>query len=156
MFNGCPINGGGGQCVGYGQSWGTSTSLCASVVAGQQYYIIVDNDYSCMTSYSLNISAPTGIPAGTTCGNPVTMASLPYSATGQTTACMGNDYSNTSAGSCGSLYESGEDKVYKYVATGPECISVRTRTAAQRSPNRRTLASFVPRMTQVVGRHRAR
>jgi hypothetical protein len=35
-------------------------------------------------------------------------------------------------GSCGTLYESGEDKVYRYVASGPECISI---TLSQASDN---------------------
>ncbi len=62
--------------------------------------------------------------AGATCANPSLIAALPYSQSGENTACMVNDYDNTSPGSCASSYESGEDFVYEYVATGPECIEV--------------------------------
>lgn len=127
LYQGCPLIGGGGSCVNYAQSSDGNQSICANVTAGQIYYLIVDQDNwgGCIPApYSLSISAPAGIPAGTTCANPVNIASLPYSAIGETTACFGDDYTNASTGSCGSWYESGEDKVYRYVASGPECIGV--------------------------------
>src|SRR5205085_2482939 len=77
--------------------------------------------------------APSAIPAGTTCSNPVTIAALPYTATGETTACFGDDYNNSTAGSCGSLYESGEDKVYKYTSAGNECIGISLTNASSYS-----------------------
>lgn len=69
------------------------------------------------------VAAPSGPLAGSTCGNAPTIT-LPYTATGQTTACYGNDYTNTSTGSCGTLYESGEDRVYAFTTTGASCIGV--------------------------------
>ena len=95
------------------------------MVAGKTYYLIIDSWASpTCNPYSLSISAPTATLQGATCGSSVAIGTLPFSRTGESTACMGNDYTNTSTGSCGTLYESGEDKVYTYVATRPECLSI--------------------------------
>ncbi|MCW3102009.1 MAG: hypothetical protein JWO09_449 [Bacteroidetes bacterium] len=69
------------------------------------------------------VSTPPGPLAGSTCANALSIT-LPYSATSQTTACYGNDYTNASTGSCATLYESGEDHVYAYTASGAECIGI--------------------------------
>lgn len=124
LYQGCPTT--GGTCVAYAQgSAGNQSIGCATVVAGQTYYLVVDSYPSpTCNPFSVTISAPTGgVPAGTTCGNPLVMT-LPYSATGQSTLCYGNDYTNASLGSCGTLYESGEDKVYSFTTTGPGCFSL--------------------------------
>lgn len=125
LYQGCPT--GGGTCVAFSQSSSGNQSIgCANVIANQTYYLVVDT-YPApnnIPSYVLNITAPTsGTPAGTTCSNAVPMT-LPYTATGQTTLCYGNDYSNASSGSCGTLYESGEDKVYSFTSTGADCFSL--------------------------------
>jgi len=67
-------------------------------------------------------SAPPS-PAGSTCGNAPSI-SLPYSATGQTTTCYGNDYTNSSTGSCATLYESGEDHVYALTVGSGTCVGI--------------------------------
>lgn len=124
LYQGCPTA--GGTCVAFAQSSAGNQSIgCAAVVAGQTYYLVVDSWPSpTCNPFNVTISAPTGgIPAGTTCSNAVSMT-LPYSATGQSTLCYGNDYTNASAGSCGTLYESGEDKVYTFTTTGPDCLSL--------------------------------
>lgn len=124
LYQGCPT--GGGTCVAYAQgSAGNQSIGCASVVASQTYYLVVDSYPSpTCNPFTLTISAPSGgIPAGTTCSNAVAMT-LPYTATGQSTLCYGNDYTNASTGSCGTLYESGEDKVYAFTTTGPDCLSL--------------------------------
>lgn len=69
------------------------------------------------------VAAPAAAPAGSTCANAPALT-LPYTATGQTTACYGNDYTNASTGSCGTLYESGEDRVYAITVTGSTCIGI--------------------------------
>ena len=61
-------------------------------------------------------------PAGVNCANPTVISSLPYTATGHTTQCFINDYSNQ-AGICNSTYN-GEDRVYQYTAAGPECTNI--------------------------------
>lgn len=68
------------------------------------------------------VAAASGIP-GSICSNAPAI-SLPYSATAQTTQCYGNDYSNSSTGSCGTLYESGEDRVYALTVGSAECINI--------------------------------
>ena len=130
LYNGCPMvsscAGVPGTCVTNAQGTGGSQSMCANVIAGNTYYLLVDQFAApyCIPSYDIIISAPSGVAAGITCGTPLNIPSLPYAAIGETTACMGNDYSNATTGSCGTLYESGSDKVYRYTATVPECIAI--------------------------------
>ena len=130
LFNGCPVTAGCtpglGSCIGYSQSYDGNQSMCMNLNSGTTYYLVVDQFASptCIPSYNISISAPSSAAPGTTCANPVNISSLPFSLTGESTTCMGNDYSNASLGSCGSLYESGEDKVYKYMASAPECIGI--------------------------------
>jgi len=71
---------------------------------------------SCVTSPG------TSLP-GSTCANAPPITS-PFTALGQNTACYGNDYTNSSTGSCGTLYESGEDRVYAYTASAAECLTI--------------------------------
>lgn len=86
-----------------------------------------DSDVSIVSSgWSATIScvaAPPSAPSGTLCSNAASIP-LPYVATGQTTACYGDDYNNASTGSCGTLYESGEDHVYALTVATPQCISI--------------------------------
>jgi len=67
-------------------------------------------------------SAPP-LSAGSTCAVAIP-AALPYTATNQTTVCSGNNYTNASTGSCGTLYESGEDMVYAVTVGAATCIGV--------------------------------
>ncbi|MDF2436516.1 MAG: hypothetical protein K0Q95_892 [Bacteroidota bacterium] len=133
LFAGCPFS---GTCVNYVQTSSSGTkSFCANVTSGVTYYLVIDSYIttgSCITSFSLDITAPSGIPAGTVCATAPTI-SLPYTATGQTTACYGNDYVSTSTGSCGTSYESGEDRVYAFTTTGSECIGITLSNASTSS-----------------------
>lgn len=68
-----------------------------------------------------------GIDCGGTCPTAcpcedVTVASLPYSSTGNNTSGFGDDYS--SADACGSSYLNGDDIVYKYTPGSDDCINV--------------------------------
>lgn len=125
LYNGCPTS--GGTCVAYAQSSSGNQAIgCATVTSGQTYYLVVDSwpSPTCHPTYSLNISAPTGgVPLGTTCANPLPMT-LPYSATAQSTLCYGDEITNTNNGGTATSYQSGEDKVYTFTTTGPECISI--------------------------------
>ncbi len=126
LYSACPALGScsGATCIAYDQSYAVGKALCAYVNAGTTYYFLVDGQVapSCF-SYDISITAPAGTTSGTTCSNAISIT-LPYSATAQTTACSGNDYNNSSLGSCGSAFESGEDKVYSYTSSGAECISI--------------------------------
>lgn len=79
---------------------------------------------------NINIVAITRI--GQTCANPVNI-SLPYNKSGETTECMDNDYTNASVSSCGTSFESGEDKVYKAIIGTSGCISVTISNASDNS-----------------------
>lgn len=135
LYQGCPNNcfTTPGTCVASEQSSTGSKSFCANVTSGQTYYLIIDSWASpTCNPYSLTISAPSGSLSGNVCGTAPAIT-LPYTATGHTTACYGNDYSNASLGSCASLYESGEDRVYAYTATGPECLGITLSNASTTS-----------------------
>ncbi|MCE3296567.1 MAG: hypothetical protein K0R65_2281 [Crocinitomicaceae bacterium] len=124
LYQGCPVS--GGTCVANAQSYSGNQSIgCAPVTAGQTYYLVVDSwPTPTCNPFNVTISAPTaGIPPGTTCANPVNMT-LPYTANNESTLCFGDDYTNATAGVGTTSYMSGEDKVYKFVTTGPDCISV--------------------------------
>lgn len=125
LYNGCPFNGQGGTCIDNSQSTSGNQFLCANVIAGNTYYLVVDrNSTSGISSYAISITSPTiSLPPGSTCANAIS-TNLPFTATGQSTLCKGNDYNNASTGSCGSLYESGEDMVYSLTVSFPQCIRV--------------------------------
>ncbi|MCC6385119.1 MAG: T9SS type A sorting domain-containing protein [Bacteroidia bacterium] len=55
---------------------------------------------------------------GLICANAVTIPSLPFSVTGQSTVCMVNNYTSL----CG--FSGGEDKVYVFTATSAQCLGV--------------------------------
>ncbi|MBL0137147.1 MAG: T9SS type A sorting domain-containing protein [Bacteroidetes bacterium] len=126
LYDGCPFIGQGGSCVDYSQSSSGNQFICTNVIAGHTYYLVVDrNSANSLNNYNISISAPSpGGAPGSTCANAVTIASLPFNITNQTTQCKGNDYTNSSTGSCTSLYESGEDMVFAYTALGSECIRI--------------------------------
>ncbi len=67
------------------------------------------------------------IPPGTNCANPVSISSIPFTDSNQCTECMLNDY-QTQSGICNVGY-AGEDKVYRYTATGPETVCITTYNA---------------------------
>ncbi|MBL7914975.1 MAG: T9SS type A sorting domain-containing protein [Bacteroidia bacterium] len=126
LYDGCPMatcSGVAGTCVASAQDITGNKTLCVSVIAGHEYYLILDGDGNCNDYDNVFISAPNTGAAGTTCANPITIV-LPFNAPNQSTACMGDDYNNSTSGSCMSLYESGEDLVYQYISSGNECIGV--------------------------------
>ncbi|MFN0187668.1 MAG: hypothetical protein ACKVQV_03110 [Bacteroidia bacterium] len=138
LYNGCPLSttcsGIGGTCVAFEQSSTGNKTMCANVVAGQIYYLIVDSWAApACNPYSISISAPAALLTGSVCANAVPIPALPFSAVNETTSCTGNDYSNSTLGSCGSYYESGEDKVYVYTATQSECVEITITGASSNS-----------------------
>jgi hypothetical protein len=138
LYRGCPLStvcsGSSPVCVAYEQSSTGNKSLCASVIAGQTYYLIIDSWASpACNPYGISISAPTPTAAGSLCSNAIPVSTLPFNLIGESTACNGNDYTNTSTGSCGTLYESGEDRVYVYNATSSECIAITLSGASSNS-----------------------
>lgn len=125
LYQGCPTTGDGGVCVTTDQSnAGTTRTICAAVNAGSPYFLVVDRATASTLNYDIAISAPVAASSGGTCADPVVIPSLPYDVDGETTACFGNNYDNNSTGSCGSSYESGEDKVYELTVTEAKCIQI--------------------------------
>lgn len=138
VYDGCPINvppciTSTAACVANAESSTGNKSLCFNVTSGVTYYVVVDSESSPFCNpYDISITAPSGIPAGTTCGNAPAIT-LPYTATGHTTACYGNDYTNASTGSCATLYESGEDRVYAITLSAAACLGITLSNAS--TPN---------------------
>lgn len=138
LYRGCPssvnCSGTAGVCIANEQSSTGTKFLCANVVAGQTYYLIVDSWASpACNPYSISITAPASALPGATCASAVTISTLPYSVLNESTACTGNEYTNGITGSCGSLFESGEDKVYAYTSPGAECLSITLSGASSNS-----------------------
>ncbi|MCU0433374.1 MAG: T9SS type A sorting domain-containing protein [Bacteroidia bacterium] len=138
IYDGCPINiapciSSTATCVANAQSSTGNKSLCFTVTSGVTYYIVIDS-YASPTCnpYDISISAPIGTPSGTVCSNAPAIT-LPYTATGHTTACYGNDYTNSSTGSCGTFYESGEDRVYAITVSSSACLSITLSNASTTS-----------------------
>ncbi len=126
LYDNCPFAGSGANCVAFSQSSSGNQFFCTNVVSGTKYYLIVDraNAGGTVTNYSLTITAPATGNTGNTCASAVPISSLPYSISNQTTLCKGDDYTNASSVSCGSLYESGEDMVFSYTSSGAQCLQI--------------------------------
>lgn len=128
LFDDCPVGGCSGifgNCVANVEDFNGSKSMCASVIAGITYYLVLDDgNGSCNDYDNLFISSVSASAVGATCANPVIIPSLPFSAVNETTACMGDDYNFSTPGTCPTLYNSGEDKVYRFTSGGNECISI--------------------------------
>ncbi len=72
------------------------------------------------TQMAYKMTNPPG--PGSSCGNPMVVAAIPYNNTGLTTCGNGNPY--TSAHACGSTYMNGEDFIFRYTSPGNECINI--------------------------------
>ncbi|MEW6772531.1 MAG: T9SS type A sorting domain-containing protein [Bacteroidota bacterium] len=127
LYQGCPLS--GGTCVTYTQSSSGDKNLsCVSVVAGQVYYLVIDvfPSPSC-NPYNLSISAVTPVSGGCACiGSIISIPSLPYSHTGQTTCGKTNDVTSSNVTNiCGSTsYYTGEDVVYTFTPTATGQITI--------------------------------
>lgn len=64
--------------------------------------------------------APAGAPSN--CGSATTIASLPFTNSGQTTCCRVNSY--TSSNGCASAYQDGEDFMYSYTPASNQTIDI--------------------------------
>ncbi|MCS6991143.1 MAG: hypothetical protein NZL95_04705 [Chitinophagales bacterium] len=126
LYSACPATTScsGATCLAFSQSFSTGKSICASLTAGVTYYLVVDGNTLGGTAftYDISISAP-GAASGTVCSNAIPVT-LPFTATAQSTSCATNDYHSGVLGACVSNYQSGEDRVYSYTASGPQCIVI--------------------------------
>jgi Secretion system C-terminal sorting domain len=136
VYDGCPANLPGGcvtssaACIAFAQGSSGNKGLCFNAVSGTTYYVVVDSDFPPLCNgYDISISAPQAFLAGTVCSNAPAIT-LPFTAANHTTTCYGNDYDNASIGSCGTIYESGEDRVYSLTVTAATCIGIRLSNAS--------------------------
>jgi hypothetical protein len=122
VYNGCP-NVIGTTCVAQATSGAGNPSLSSvTLSAPGNYYILVSTlpPPSC-TAFNISI---TTCPTGTTCSYSRVIPSLPYTQSGLTTCGFGNDYNSTHA--CTDAYMNGEDFVFSYTISTPQCIDVFT------------------------------
>ncbi|MFN8166519.1 MAG: T9SS type A sorting domain-containing protein [Bacteroidia bacterium] len=134
LYDDCPVGGCSGimgNCVAWAEDFDGSKSLCVNVNANVTYYLVLDDgNGSCNDYDNLYISSVSAASVGSTCANPVVISALPYNISNETTACMGDDYNASTLNTCSTFYNSGEDKVYKYVSFGNECISITINNAS--------------------------
>ena len=118
VLDNCPTTS-GVNCIG-STPIATNPSLCGvSLTTPGTYYIIFDPVFG-STDFDINIEQVNQ--PGMNCNNPYPISSIPFTETGFTTVCYGNDYNNTHA--CGSTFMNGEDFVFEYTATADECLSI--------------------------------
>ena len=119
LLDGCP-DGGGTSCVA--SSTASSTPNIGATVTAGTYYIVVSTDNSPFsTDFDIDVVA-TPTSGGATCGTPYNIASIPFSLTGQNTACYGDDYSSSDA--CSSTYMNGDDFVFTYTPPSNDCVTI--------------------------------
>ncbi len=113
VLDGCP-DVGGTNCVASATNSGGNPALCGvNLIAGVTYYIIVSTwPLPQCTPFDIDIRETVPVVTGATCANADIIPSLPFTQTGMTTCCFGDDYS--SADACGSSYMNGDDYVFAY------------------------------------------
>jgi hypothetical protein len=96
-----------------------------ATVAGVYYYVYISYYTTGTTTGNFTISRQClSCPSGLGSGN-VNIASLPYSAAGQTTTGAGDDLTSTNLPTCGSTsYSTGEDKVYIFTPASSGNVTV--------------------------------
>ena len=122
ILDGCPDA--GATCLGAAN--GSTATVTANLTSGTTYYLVVARDTTggepLEVSYDLTITSPATGSAGYDCSTPQTIGSIPYTNTGLSTCCYGDDYDNTDA--CGSAFMNGDDYVFDYTPTAAGCIDV--------------------------------
>lgn len=104
---------------------GTKSKISTSLAAGS-YVIVVEGNGAAVGNYELNLSASTSCLDALGANN-VTVAALPYSVTGQSTAGSGNELTSSTAvtTSCASSsYYGGEDRVYMFTPSSSGDITI--------------------------------
>ncbi len=99
----------------------TSSTYVANPTTTTWYRLQVTCTYSGLSATSTPVEVPVATTTST-CANATVISSIPYSATGMTTCCMGDDYNSTDA--CGSSYMNGEDYVFKYTPAADIIIDI--------------------------------
>lgn len=109
-------------CLDYATQSNGAPSLVYTITSAGTYYIVVST-YPTPQSTSFDIDVTSsGVNTGITCANAVTIPSIPYSQTGLSTACHGDDYS--SADACGSSYMNGDDYIFEFTPAINQSVSI--------------------------------
>jgi hypothetical protein len=98
---------------------GTTASVTVATVIGTTYYIQVHRRSGTNTD---NMTGTVCVFEAGGCATNGTIASVPFSATGQTTCGAGDDFSSSDA--CGSSYMNGDDFVYTFTPSSNVCVSI--------------------------------
>lgn len=108
------------QCLG-GTIWPSSSGLCnIELLDSGNYYILIDTHVGTGYIENFDITIEQGN-QGKNCDNPYPV-SIPFSQTGFSTRCFGNDYNNNHA--CNSISMNGDDFVFELEITTDECIQI--------------------------------
>ncbi len=112
LYDGCPLDGRGANCVGSQHEEGTSKNIVAELSAGMTYYLIVDNSFGCFT-YNLIIEETGSCPDDLGTGV-IIVDVLPYSAPDMTTCGKVNDFTGLNSVACLNSSDDygGEDEIY--------------------------------------------
>lgn len=117
LYNGCPLSGNGGTCVGYAQGSLGNQSITATLTSGVTYYLIVDSYPSptCHPSYNLSVALN---------GDPCTNIT-PLACGTSTTANLSGGGIFNGVSSCGWLIP-GQEKIYSFTPanTGTATLQV--------------------------------
>ncbi|MFM7768866.1 MAG: hypothetical protein ACKO9S_13540, partial [Bacteroidota bacterium] len=131
LYQGCPVTGPCGgvssaTCIAQSQSFAGSKSICVNVTANITYYLVLDSwpSPACNPYTNLSISAVLTGAQGTVCSNAIALGALPATLNNQNTACAGNDYTSSTPGICNGTFAAGEDRVYSFTVSSPQCIGV--------------------------------
>lgn len=93
--------------------------------AAQSLYILVSSPYLDENpTFDISIKATTVDPAGVVCSTAISVPSLPFTGS-YNTSCKGNDYNSSMA--CASSYMNGNDMVFTYLAPTKQCITINTK-----------------------------
>lgn len=114
-------------CVGFASNTGNADYGVANVAltGGNTYYIVISTWPSpqCISSFDMDIVAGVAPPSGSTCTDPLVVATLPYTSTGENTSTYGDNYSGT--GPCfTNSYLNGDEVVYTYTPLTNESVDV--------------------------------
>lgn len=127
---------GGGSCATPGTPIlcsDANSSNVSGLTIGNTYYVRVytyTNTGGQNTDFSVCVAAPPSCPANLGAGN-VNIASLPYSAAGQTTAGAGDDITSSNAITCGSTsYFVDMDKVYIFTPSSSGNVTITLNSAS--------------------------